>query len=423
MGELVMLQASSGMRKPQVKARGSSLLQVGLAGNAIRRRAGTAAAAEATVSGGAALPLFLLFLSVVLVLVLLGVAGWMVHPGPSFAPKLKAAARSRSERPSRDSAKLHSSTKQQSKGAAELVDPFLASRSGPRGSAGRNPEHSVLLGRMGQMLVTPPPPELPEKDLPARRRPKTAPVIEEPSTDFCEDLVVPPNSECILVVPLLPIGRNGSFSISDTSGVPVLRVAPVRGDALGGDGDTGEAYDKILPTLPPCSALSLGPSRPRRTMDKLSFVPYSGSRMHTGAMHSGSQVPLTPGLSSLQLMTADGKVLAQCRATRHDPGGVFECHLLRADGAHFGTLTSDENEDRYTLSTLNKTTLNFWGSFEHHAVNITDEAGELLATTERCNTEFDASSEYFRLRVAPGADVGLVVCSLLCIDHLGGAQG
>lgn len=427
-----------------------TLLQVGLARNAVRHQR-TSVQAQAGTGGGAALPLALLALSVVLVCILAGVAGKIAHSNRSSpGSKREAQSRARSDRASsssRESAKLYSGHRQRSKAeAAEHVDPFLADetlerlstqRDHRRGSTERRDSNSPsysprLLGRTSQKLAAPRVekdrrpsygmPSTPQDRLSSYGMPNGADnAIEEPSADFCEDLVVPPGCECLLVVPVRPIGRDGSFSISDDNGVPVLRASP----ASGGDGP-GKAYDKILPTVPPCSALSMRPSQPRRTGDKFAFTPYGGSLTPTGgrAPHSTSQVPLTPGLSCLQLMAADGTALAQCRAERRARGAATEFHLLRADGAYFGTLVSDENKDRYTLSTQTDTTLYFWGSFEDHAVNITDEAGALLATTEPCgHTEFDSSSEYFRLRVAPGADVGLVVCSLLCIDHLGGAQG
>jgi hypothetical protein len=436
--------------------------------------------------------LALLVLSILLVLILMGVAGHMVHKGPA------AATRRGVPNCHRESTKLYTGSQQPSKGRAELVDPFLSG--GARGSGGssrsrrseeeRRGSPPALLGRTRHGLT--PPVQLAEekegkyyylpkyidgikvlflerdntwrvdnsnlrasspglgyrkkKDLDAHAgsdvradwgdlvqgtdagdgwvkchvqealstrggRPSSGSASgeDEPSDEFCSDLVVPPNCECLLVVPLRPIGRDGSFSVSDSDGLAVLRVAPE------GDGGRGEAYDRMLP---PCSAMSLTPGHPRRTGDKLSFMPYGGSLTPTGAKTPPRPVPLTSGLSRLQLMTADGNVLAKCGAVRRR--GATEFHLARADGAHFGTLATDEHKDRYTLATMTNTSLNFWGSFEHHAVNITDEAGTLLATTEPCNTEFDASSEYYRLRVAPGADVGLVVCSLLCIDHLGG---
>jgi len=102
--------------------------------------------------------------------------------------------------------------------------------------------------------------------------------------------------------------------------------------------------------------------------------------------------------------------------------GTVEFHLLCAGGEYFGRLTRGDAIDRYTLDALTGARLHLWGSFDIYTVNITDDEGKLLATTEPCNADFDFRGEYYRVRMAPLTDVGLVLCSLFCIYHLGEGQ-
>mmetsp|Transcript_16175 Transcript_16175/g.25868 ORF Transcript_16175/g.25868 Transcript_16175/m.25868 type:complete len:436 (+) Transcript_16175:121-1428(+) len=188
--------------------------------------------------------------------------------------------------------------------------------------------------------------------------------------EFCPDLVVPRGCECVLLVPVRPVGI-GPFNVCDPNGQVVLRV------------------------LPKSSAAS------------------SANVWATGNEKASGQ-----GLEYwyLQLESASGKLLAQCCRTWTPRSPEPDWKLLRADGAYHASLKC-HSQDSYQLLCKSSARIHFWGSFDHHAVNITDQVGELLATTELCAADFDPSGEYYRLRVAPLADVGLLLSSLLCIDH------
>lgn len=181
----------------------------------------------------------------------------------------------------------------------------------------------------------------------------------ETSVTLSPDLVVPDNCECALLMPIKEI-RPGSYHITDMVGSEVLHVSPK------------------------------GPKR------------------------------------RLALMSAAGDVLAQCCAARPSapPGqpGSAEFHFFRPNGDYFALLSRGTDQERYTLSTVRGTQMSLWGYFGQHSVNVTGDAGKLLATTEKCQADFDPDGEYFRLRVASKMDVGLVLCSLLCIFHLGEGQ-
>ena len=62
----------------------------------------------------------------------------------------------------------------------------------------------------------------------------------------------------------------------------------------------------------------------------------------------------------------------------------MEFQLFRSGGDYFATLRKETQADRYLLTTSTGMMLHFWGTFEHFAVNITDDAAKLVATTEMC---------------------------------------
>jgi len=203
--------------------------------------------------------------------------------------------------------------------------------------------------------------------------------------EFCPDLVVPKGCECVLLVPLTPLCM-GPFDVCDPNGEVVLCVLP---------------KSKSSPTS--------SPGTPGLTASK-------------AAERRVSFGPMTLGPSwRLELTTGKGVLLAQtsCTCTSTGSGGgdsAQSYELLTADGGYYATLRG--NSEGFELDAAG-TTIHFWGSFDHHAVNITDAAGKLLATTELCVADFDSTGEYYRLRVAPLVDVGLLLCSLICIDQAG----
>jgi len=174
---------------------------------------------------------------------------------------------------------------------------------------------------------------------------------------FCPDLVVPEQCECMLMVPVY--APNGTFSICDMNGRTVL--------------------------------------------------------------HASAQTKAGPqgALWQLTLHTITGEALAHCVEARGgSPSSGMEFHILDAKAERFGSIFQLQGQQRFELTTVSGLKLNFWGNFQTQAVNVTDVHGGLLATTEPCGADFDQTGNYYNLRVAPLANVGYSLCALLCIGQI-----
>jgi len=206
----------------------------------------------------------------------------------------------------------------------------------------------------------------PMKFTPSPSRMEPAASIELDSY-LCPDLIVPASCECILRVPQQS-PRQGAFSVTDMNGVEVLNVVlrpGVSGDAGGGQ----------------CIALTTG----------------------------------------------EGHTLAQCVRVQARSTGGPEFHLLRSTGEDYGQLVRSSGRDdvMYTVRLRSSVEIYFWGSFEQHTINITDNLGRLLAMSEALEDSESLPrplgsprAKCYKLRVAPLMDVSIVLCGLMCIDHL-----
>jgi len=209
---------------------------------------------------------------------------------------------------------------------------------------------------------------------------------EKNSTDpfFCQDLVVPPACQCILKVPLRCLSE-GPFEACDPSGNAVVRVEPRPLHQAGGGAE---------------------------------------------------------GLLKLILTTEFGTTVAQCMPSPARIAGQSpereqrECVLLRASGETFAVIKMEvDDSERYTLTTKLDGRLHVWGNKQEQALNIVDSSGKLVAKTcrmtdnldfipsgamagQRPNVSMDPDKVYFTLGVAPLIDVGLILCVVLCIQHL-----
>eukprot|EP00930_Biecheleria_cincta_P045206 TRINITY_DN31166_c0_g2_i1.p1 TRINITY_DN31166_c0_g2~~TRINITY_DN31166_c0_g2_i1.p1 ORF type:complete len:436 (-),score=69.19 TRINITY_DN31166_c0_g2_i1:120-1427(-) len=182
---------------------------------------------------------------------------------------------------------------------------------------------------------------------------------------LCPDLVVPAGCECVLLVPTQP--KPGQpYDITDSTGNCVLSVADCAGRPLRRKLVANGNHD-----LAQCGRVQQAPSTPTGRLSTIEF----------------------------ELINATGEAWAQLS---YEP----------RQGA----------EDKCTIKTKRNETLQIFGSVRHNALNMTNtEGGQLLATTEpmvEVGPHGEPPCSMFRMRVAPLTDVGLVLCSLICLKHL-----
>jgi len=233
--------------------------------------------------------------------------------------------------------------------------------------------------------------KMPASFLTTQRKDDVLSVSTRTSVQFCPELVVPSGRECVLLVPMVIMTSNVAaqseeHQVADLRGNPVLRVS-----------------------------VSSGTRR-------------SGSIGSVGGYSNSGKISL--------MAAGTGEVLAFCiprgglegvdQPVHIQEGGEYA--IYHASGELFGTIQGvclpdwDAPEERYVLSAASGR-LHFWGALQDFALNVTDDQGVLLATTERCSVDFAAKGEYFRLRVAPLADVGLILCGLLSLSRLEISRG
>lgn len=128
-----------------------------------------------------------------------------------------------------------------------------------------------------------------------------------------------------------------------------------------------------------------------------------------------------------KLLTPNKELLGQCvRTQRSFPSQTsteITFEILNANHVVFAKLTYEPRQgrdDKVFIETISQKFL-FSGSIQHQTLNLTDFCGRLLATTEPVTQQGphgEPPGSLLRLRVAPLADVGLVLCSLMCIQHI-----
>lgn len=215
----------------------------------------------------------------------------------------------------------------------------------------------------------------------ASRTPDTLHTPSGPARQLCPELVVPLGSECILAVRCLVSSQTQQcdFEVLDINGKAVLRV-------------------EVSPNFSVHSRHSNGPAQRTPTITLKALQPRE---------------------------TTGGMVLAYCQShLRADDGwssnsGKRNVCIYNDSDELFAHIVKDEARHRYVLTSGRPgLQLLFEGNFEERAVDVANEARELLAATEPAAMPFDPSNKYYKLRVAADVDVGLVLCGLLAIDQI-----
>jgi len=199
---------------------------------------------------------------------------------------------------------------------------------------------------------------------------------------FCPELVVPPDCFCTLVIPIRPLSL-GPFDVTSLDGNVMLRVLPHAEvpELLHGGG------------LPREESLACGTAPTVRRL--FTLVSAQGRTLGHGGMTGHGGAHGAQGPRPRQLL------------------------LLDAVGEPFAELSFGKARSQYVLWTSHGARLCFWGSSDYNAISVCDDVGKRVAKARMCKCEADPTGDYCCLRSEPLADVALVLCGLLCINHIG----
>jgi len=205
------------------------------------------------------------------------------------------------------------------------------------------------------------------------------------SQTLCSGLVVPANSDCVLVVRMLPqLFQVGGADIGDAAaGAPQAGGCAVDLEIFDLEGKPVLLASVVQPWPKPAAATVT-----LKTWHK----PRS--------------------------MATDNRWLAMCRAG--GSGNNKSVHIYDKDDVLFGSLQKDATpQQRYVLNnSAGDLLLLFEGTFEEHRVNILDARRSMIAHAEPCKMAFEPDGRFYQARIAAGVDVGLVLSGLLSINAM-----
>lgn len=122
-------------------------------------------------------------------------------------------------------------------------------------------------------------------------------------------------------------------------------------------------------------------------------------------------------LFCFSLSTAGGKELAQCRC-QEPPGQDPEFHILDSARALCAKLKLCQRTQSYLLDSSAWGRLHFSGNLPGRRVKIETDGGDLIGETEAVpGASSTGCVGVYKLWGSPGADLGLLVCALFCLDH------
>eukprot|EP00929_Paragymnodinium_shiwhaense_P016226 TRINITY_DN12444_c0_g1_i3.p1 TRINITY_DN12444_c0_g1~~TRINITY_DN12444_c0_g1_i3.p1 ORF type:complete len:558 (+),score=89.19 TRINITY_DN12444_c0_g1_i3:112-1785(+) len=196
---------------------------------------------------------------------------------------------------------------------------------------------------------------------------------------LCPELLVPLGNECTLLVPRFREGE--TFEVATITGAVVVRLTSVK---------------PIAAVVPHSERIIAAP-----VLARLSFSDGEGRLL----MHCSIAKPLVQPQGFRRHWKASGS------------GSGWTFHIQRSNGLDFAKLSTGGPRDaRYILETVAGDKLFFLHSKASRSLNIADEDGNLLSRCEAITEH--ASAHLCKLRVGPLMDVGLLLCSLYCIQFL-----
>jgi hypothetical protein len=200
---------------------------------------------------------------------------------------------------------------------------------------------------------------------------------------LCPGLVVPPNSDCVLVIRTLSELQPEDVDI---------------GDAAAGRGRKSDASE----------------------LSELDIFDLNGQ-----PVLSASVVQPWPARGrtavTIRTLKRDTDRLAICRAGSGSMGKSV--HIYDSSDREFGSVEKDAQNARYILSHTSGDALLYFeareGSFVAHKLKVWDLNRRLVANAESGKKmAFEPDGSFYQVRIAAGVDVGLVLSGLLSIDAM-----
>jgi len=117
------------------------------------------------------------------------------------------------------------------------------------------------------------------------------------------------------------------------------------------------------------------------------------------------------------LQKPSGMILARCQMLSPE-----QFRLSDGAGEFHATLVAGMDGSQYNLVTKHGYAMCYRGNFDEYMLDIADSDGHLLAVSEKCTAarKPETRQGYFSIVLAPGSDLGLVLCGMLCAFVLHG---
>lgn len=188
---------------------------------------------------------------------------------------------------------------------------------------------------------------------------------------LCPDLVVPKSCECTVLMPVRP---------ATPTLVPVV------------DQNGNRMLDVIVPEDAVSGSAPAGPAR--------------GARRQLCLRERGEDI-------------------VRCVMSEDVDPGRYEVSKVEGDSnVKFGEVFCGRG--KYVLRTEHGAQILFAGSYSQMALNVLDDAGVLIASTEivlgGTNSNFDPKQYYIVVRAVEGTDIGMILAGLSCVQDLEGSR-
>jgi hypothetical protein len=127
----------------------------------------------------------------------------------------------------------------------------------------------------------------------------------------------------------------------------------------------------------------------------------------------------------LHVQYINGEPLAFIRTAMLHDGSEALPEICRADGQVYCRLVLDNGSPlmgKYALQNVDGEQIMFFqGDFLTRAINGIAPSGIVVSSSQRCNLDLayvPKGQTYFKVRIAPAGDIGLLLCGMLAVDKV-----